>query len=263
MSDSIPDVILRLARRHIPSDATMPVHQPAQPEPEVPEPPLDPLAPLPPKKEHESVDGRVAATSADSRPSAKPLYHEPIVTEPILHDPPSSILHPPLLPAGPPQQLPATADQRPQIVVQPSRLHAAGETPAPQPTTSAHADESTWAPSEPESFVDSQPAFDSFGGSPTSFEAGPNPPPRTTAFPSRDSFQPADRSATTDSSPDQSPVEAVSETSRRLEQTARDLETSLTHLFTTQIESLQRLRDRVDEQERRWVEQQSARRAAL
>ena len=142
------------------------------------------------------------------------------------------------------------------------RLHTAGETPAPQLTTSAPADESTWLPPDIESFTDREPALDQPSALGQSFPAGAKPP-RAPDFHSNESFQPADRAATTGSSPDQSPVETVDETSRRLEQTARDLETSLTHLFTTQIESLQRLRDRVDEQERRWVEQQSARRAAL
>ena len=148
--------------------------------------------------------------------------------------------------------------------------------------TAPHADETTFAPSDTESFANVEPGVShvrlyreaaSFpplgrggqGGSrPISIHALHDMSTGGAGFPSHDSFEPADRSKTsTGSSPDQSPVEGVSETSRRLEQTARDLETSLTHLFTTQIETLQRLRDRVDEQERRWVEQQSARRAAL
>jgi hypothetical protein len=49
----------------------------------------------------------------------------------------------------------------------------------------------------------------------------------------------------------------------RLEQLTRDMESSLTRLLTTQIEALTRLRERLEEHERRWIEQAGARRAAM
>lgn len=49
----------------------------------------------------------------------------------------------------------------------------------------------------------------------------------------------------------------------RLEQVTRDMEASLTRLLTTQIEALTRLRERLEEHERRWIEQTGARRAAM
>jgi len=49
----------------------------------------------------------------------------------------------------------------------------------------------------------------------------------------------------------------------RLEQVTRDMEASLTRLLTTQIEALTHLRERLEEHERRWIEQTGARRAAM
>lgn len=58
-------------------------------------------------------------------------------------------------------------------------------------------------------------------------------------------------------------VEAVDDGSRQLEQALHDLESSLTNLFQTQIETLNRLRDQTQQHERRWTEQTAARRAAF
>jgi regulator of replication initiation timing len=55
--------------------------------------------------------------------------------------------------------------------------------------------------------------------------------------------------------------ESVADQSRQLEQLSHDLDSSLTRLFATQLETLDNLRQRLDEQERLWLEQQAVRRA--
>ncbi len=55
--------------------------------------------------------------------------------------------------------------------------------------------------------------------------------------------------------------ESVADQSRQLEQLSHDLDSSLTRLFATQLETLDSLRQRLDEQERLWLEQQAVRRA--
>jgi len=150
-------------------------------------------------------------------------------------------------------------------------MHFAGATQAP--TSRSRADGSTLSPTDGESFVGAEPAFVQNDIAQPGFEDSGH---FATAFPARtvrpygtnnqsdDAFEPVDRSPSAGGgSHNQSSADAVNESSRQLEQTARDLETSLTRLFATQIETLQQLRDRVAEHERRWVEQQSARRATL
>jgi hypothetical protein len=57
-------------------------------------------------------------------------------------------------------------------------------------------------------------------------------------------------------------ADSVTGQARRLEQLSRDLDASLTRLFATQLETLDHLRQRLDEHERLWLEQQALRRAA-
>ena len=297
MAESIPDVVLRLARRHLPADAAVPANLPADHELEFPGQPCDSLTPLPREKQDEatktlrenncrlSLRERAHFRGAKGDDTTTCSRAEPNDHVPAASADPLTILHstdhqsagitqtpratfddlptpePLDILAGRQPQPHELSYQTPQIAVQPSGLHAAGETPAPQ--SIATADESNGAPSDTESFAERELTFQQARAFVQSSPSEASPP-RAVDFPIADSFQPANRfSSGTSSAPDQPAVDAVSEASRQLEQTARDLETSLTHLFTTQIETLKHLRDRVDEQERRWVEQQGARRAML
>jgi hypothetical protein len=56
--------------------------------------------------------------------------------------------------------------------------------------------------------------------------------------------------------------DSISDHAGRLEQLSRELDSSLTRLFSTQLETLDHLRQRLDEHERLWLEQQALRRAA-
>src|SRR5262249_46819551 len=58
-------------------------------------------------------------------------------------------------------------------------------------------------------------------------------------------------------------VERISEHGRRMEEVMSGLEKSLVALFATQTETLNRLRDRLPEHDRRWLEQSANRRAAF
>jgi hypothetical protein len=258
MPDSIPDIILRLAREHAPADAFL-APPPVPPESEIAEHQLDGTAPLPPDYVHGSAGECDPATSASTRHIAQPLDRQPAAAEASLggHLPASrdSILPPPLLQMGQPPQLQEPFSDTPQDLVHQFRLHVAGGTPAPQQYETAD------PPPDAESFADVDSAFDQPLTLTPTFTARAGPP-QAANIPADDAFQPEYRSETTaTNAPDQSPLETVNESSRQLEQTARDLENSLNRLFTTQIEILQSLRDRVDAQERCWVEQQSARRA--
>ena len=253
----------------MPVDAAMPI-SPARPAIEPPDLPVDAPALLPRERDDAAIAELAPAAGRDSQPVADSPDRESVVALPNRPPIAADAGHSDLF--DPPDQRSndhdETADRRPQFVVQASRLQTAGGTPAPQRATTAPTDESFDAPSAAESFAaDSDPAFERPHRPMPVFAAATDPPPGPD-YPADDfaddSFAPAARSATNaGSSRDQSSLDAVGEATRQLEQTARDLETSLTHLFTTQIETLQRLRDRVDEQERRWVEQQSARRATL
>jgi hypothetical protein len=267
MSESIPDVILRLARRHIPVDAAMPV-SPAQPASEPSHLPIDVPAPLP-RGQDDAPSQSVPATEPEPRSAVDAPDYETAAAS----NPQTSAAAP--IDAGSvdiaqvrSDKHNETPDRRPPFVVQASRLPSERRTPARQPATFPHTDEPLPSASAPESFAaERDPPHAQPRPPAPSFTAGTNPSYRSGNPPddfADDAFEPAARSATNTGSPrDQSSLDAVGEASRQLEQTARDLETSLTRLFTTQIETLQRLRDRVDEQERRWVEQQSARRATL
>jgi hypothetical protein len=107
------------------------------------------------------------------------------------------------------------------------------------------------------------------------FEQLPFPSPAPFDFPAEPGLWPAvdDRQLNAAVPPDparrfeQSPVRDevpaahADDSAARLEQVTRDMEASLTRLLTTQIEALTRLRERLEDHERRWVEQASARRA--
>ena len=58
-------------------------------------------------------------------------------------------------------------------------------------------------------------------------------------------------------------VETIADHGRRFEEVLSDLEQSLTALFTTQIETLQRLRDQARDHDRRWAEQSANRRTVF
>ena len=58
-------------------------------------------------------------------------------------------------------------------------------------------------------------------------------------------------------------IEMIGEHGRRFEEALSSLEQSLTALFTTQIETLQRLRDQARDHYRRWAEQAANRRTAF
>jgi hypothetical protein len=265
MSESIPDVVLRLARRHIPADAAIPI-SPARPVIEPPEPPIDAPIPLPREQDDESANERSVATQPEPWPANDSHDYESVAAASNRHALVADSLDSKSLdrPGGRSDEHMETADRRPQFAEQAWRRPTAGETPAPQSVTTVPADDPPPTASDAESFADAEPTFERPRAQTPSFPAGSGPPHKL-LDPADDAFQPAARARTTTSSSqhDQSPVDSVNETSRQLEQTARDLETALTHLFTTQIETLQHLRDRVDEQERRWVEQQAARRATL
>ena len=81
MAETISDVVLRLARRHVPADAVAAI-SPAASEPETVESPLNPMAPLPRDKQGESVDTNIPAASADPRSSApESAEREPVVAD--------------------------------------------------------------------------------------------------------------------------------------------------------------------------------------
>ena len=279
MSETIPDVVLRLARRHLPADAAVAV-SPAQQAPESPSLPLDSGA-LPPRSNANDLsDESVPATNREETSQAEIERHAPEDMGTDLAPQSSTAKRPDAAPFEGPAKLPPRIQepgvQRTQNVVSAPNLshrQTAGGTPAPQTSAPPPADESTRPPQDTESFADFAPRFEQPHSPLPMFSSradysppvGSSQPDGSTAA---DSFQPAARSATSASnSAGQPSVDSISdtvhETSRQLEQTARDLENSLTRLFATQIETLQRLRDRVDEQERRWVEQQAARRATL
>jgi hypothetical protein len=58
-------------------------------------------------------------------------------------------------------------------------------------------------------------------------------------------------------------LETIADHGRRFEEVLSDLEQSLAALFTTQIETLQRLRDQARDHDRRWTEQSANRRTAF
>jgi hypothetical protein len=58
-------------------------------------------------------------------------------------------------------------------------------------------------------------------------------------------------------------ADAITNQTRQVENLSRDLDSSLTMLFTTQLEALDQLRQRLDDHERLWLEQQALRRAGF
>lgn len=274
MSESIPDVILRLARQHVPVDATVPV-SPARADIESSELLIDAPTLLPREPESAAIDEHVPTASVELRPATVSSDHEPSAavsnSRPFAVDPSyaGSLEHPGVQSEehiASADQLPRSAMSAHELRLSPASVLPHGGTP--QPALTPHAADPYPSVSATESFVSvSDPVFEQPHALTPSFNIGTNSSYRR-GDPMEDfaddAFEPFNRStATAGSSSDPSPVDAVSESSRQLEQTAHDLETSLTHLFTAQIETLQRLRDRIDEHERRWVEQQGARRAAL
>ncbi len=277
MSNSISNIILRLARRHLPIDAVATEAAPAPAAPELPTLWAVPLATgmrepggdysavsassAFPTFNAESAEGALQPVANDFKRPHSPASASPGISKSDSDD----NLHRNARTAQAPQ--PAAGGCRTAEVT--------------QPTTGSHLDESTEIPAANFLFDHDRAAFTRAS---IDWHRAQQSDPAQTRFYEPNNFAPAFPSPTnrqsnienrslesieqrgrpqSGGSHNQSQLDAVGESSRQLEQTARDLETSLTRLFTTQIETLQRLRDRIAEHERRWVEQQGARRATL
>src|SRR5258707_11183463 len=77
MSESISDVILRLARRYLPVDAAAPI-APAQPASEPAELPIDAPTPSPREQDNASISERDRETGLEPRPAADSPGTEPV-----------------------------------------------------------------------------------------------------------------------------------------------------------------------------------------